>query len=194
MTLRMPEQACAWRLDRDLKGRSYKQPDRYANITSMTTTIRPATAADLDAINRVVEAAVMTWNLPERVKRLSLPSYRYNPLDLDHLSAVVAADAAGSIVGVAAWEPAEPGDCPAGASALLLHGLYVDPAAQRRGIGRSLLAVARDAAAAAGVDGLLVKAQADALGFFTGAGLEPLPVDDPARHYAHRAWLPVDRG
>ncbi|GAB6039601.1 hypothetical protein [Endothiovibrio diazotrophicus] len=30
--------------------------------------------ADLEAINRVVEGAVMSWQLPERVKRLSLPS------------------------------------------------------------------------------------------------------------------------
>jgi hypothetical protein len=36
----------------------------------------PATSAYLDALNAVIEAAVMTRNLPKRVKRLSLPSYR----------------------------------------------------------------------------------------------------------------------
>ena len=38
--------------------------------------IRPVDETDLDALNRVIGAAVMTWALPERVKRLSLPVYR----------------------------------------------------------------------------------------------------------------------
>ncbi len=37
--------------------------------------IRPANQADLETINGVIESAVMTWRLPDRVKRLSLPSY-----------------------------------------------------------------------------------------------------------------------
>ncbi len=37
--------------------------------------IRLAGHADLEAINRVIEVAVMTWDLPDRVKRLSLPAY-----------------------------------------------------------------------------------------------------------------------
>ena len=44
----------------------------------------------LDAINRVIESAVLGWNLAERVKRLVLPSYRYTPLDVQHLSFAVA--------------------------------------------------------------------------------------------------------
>ena len=52
--------------------------------------LRPALKTDLDAINRVIEAAVMTWKLPERVKRLSLPSYRYTLADFAHLEMVVA--------------------------------------------------------------------------------------------------------
>lgn len=153
------------------------------------TTIRPATQDDLDTINRIIEAAVMSWNLPERVKRLSLSSYRYDTLDLAHLSVNVAASPDGSLLGVAAWEPAADRDCPAGKHGMLLHGLYVDPPAWRQGIGGQLLDAAADAARRAGMDGLLVKAQADALGFFARRGLQPLPVEDPARHYADRYWL-----
>lgn len=55
----------------------------------------------------------MTWNLPQRVKRLSLPSYRYTPLDFDHLEIVVAEDDQHNIIGIAAWEQASAKDTPA---------------------------------------------------------------------------------
>ena len=69
--------------------------------------IRPAWQADLEAINRVIEAAVMTWHLPDRVKRLSLPCYRYDNVDLDHLDIVLAEDGRQNIIGIAAWEQAD---------------------------------------------------------------------------------------
>ena len=69
--------------------------------------IRPAGQADLEAINRVIEAAVMTWHLPDRVKRLSLPAYRYDSVDLDHLDIVLAEDGRQNIIGIAAWEQAD---------------------------------------------------------------------------------------
>lgn len=150
--------------------------------------IEDGSVADLDAVNRVIEAAVMGWAIPERVKRLSLPLYRYDPIDLDHLRLLVARHDDG-IIGVATWEPADPADAPDGKAAILLHGLYVHPDWQRRGVGRCLL----DAVCAAipVVDGVLVKAQADAREFFAAAGFEALPVDDDARDYAHRFWLPL---
>jgi hypothetical protein len=49
--------------------------------------LRRASANDLDAVNRVIETAVMGWVLPERVKRLSLPGYRYAAHDLENLAA-----------------------------------------------------------------------------------------------------------
>ncbi|MDO9465784.1 MAG: GNAT family N-acetyltransferase [Thiobacillus sp.] len=131
--------------------------------------LRPAHAADLPALNGVIERAIATWPLPERVKRLTLPSYRYQPHDLDHL--VWAEDASGLAVGVAAWEPAHPRDLPAGRRGLLLHGLYVDPAHQRRGVGSQPLDAAAAAARAQDLDGVLVKAQAAAVGFFKSRGL-----------------------
>ncbi|WP_245795405.1 hypothetical protein [Thioalkalivibrio denitrificans] len=39
------------------------------------TTLRAGDKSDLPAINAVIERAVMTWRLPDRVKRLSLPRH-----------------------------------------------------------------------------------------------------------------------
>ena len=155
--------------------------------------LRPASAADLDAVNRVIEAAVMNWKLPERVKRLSLPSYRYTAQDLIHLDMAVAADTQQNIIGIAAWEPADARDTPAGRSALLLHGIYVHPAHHHRGIGRELFMAAERAVREHRYDGLLVKAQEDARGFFISQGMNRVQVEDPSRHYPHRFWKSADK-
>jgi hypothetical protein len=97
--------------------------------------IRDAARADLDAVNAVVEAAIRTWKLPDRVKRLALPVYRYTPEDLGHLQLRVLEQSSG-IVAVAAWEPADPRDLPGAGSGMLLHGLYVDPARHGQGLWR----------------------------------------------------------
>jgi GNAT superfamily N-acetyltransferase len=158
-----------------------------------TVRLRSATLDDLAAINVVIEHAVMTWQLPERVKRLTLPSYRYHPHDLEHLTIVVAEHSELGVIGVAAWEPANPRDLPPGQTGLLLHGLYVYPERQRQGVGRQLLDAALRAASAQGFDGLLVKAQAGAERFFLARGLELLPVTDAERDYPHRFWKAVPR-
>lgn len=150
--------------------------------------VRPATVDDLPAANAIVERAVMTWQLAERVKRLSLPSYRYHAHDFLHMHGLVAEDAQGVLVGVAVLDEADTRDAPAGQRGLLLHGLYVDPARHRSGIGSRLLDDAIDAAHAGGYDGLLVKAQADANNFFAARGLAKLPVTDALRDYPHRFW------
>ena len=152
--------------------------------------VRPALPTELAALNRVVEAAFLTWDLPERVKRLSLPSYRYDAADLQHLH-IELAERAGEPLAVAAWEEAAGKDCPPGRHGLLLHGLYVHPQHMRKGLGRRLLQAAAAAARTQGLDGVLVKAQADAEGFFRRLGLRELPVEDAARHYAKRYWLPT---
>lgn len=154
---------------------------------------RQATKADLAAMNAVIESAVMTWDLPDRLKRLALPSYRYGEHDFDHLAFRVAEDAVAGILGVAAWEPASAGDAPEGKRGLLLHGLYVSPDNQGRGIGARLLAMAKEAAEQGGYDGLLVKAQSSAEGFFAASGLVKLPVTEPERHYPHRFWFAIER-
>lgn len=153
------------------------------------TLLRQAVAADLDAVNTIIERAVMTWKLPERVKRLAMPSYRYGRQDLTHLRLEVAEDKAQGIIGLAAWEQADSRDVPPGRRALLLHGLYVEPARQRGGVGTALFDAAVAAARAQKYDGLLVKAQADADGFFAACGLARLSVENPGRDYARRFWL-----
>lgn len=151
--------------------------------------LRPASAADLPAINRVIERAVLTWKLPERVIRLALPSYRYHPQDLGHMRLLVAETALGDMLGVAALDAAEPGDLPPHKSGLLLHGLYVDPECHGIGVGSQLLHAACLESAARGLDGLLVKAQPDAVRFFQSRGMTRLPVKNPDLDYPHRLWM-----
>lgn len=156
-----------------------------------TLTVRAGGVADLAGSNAVIEQAVRTWNLPERVVRLALPSYRYREHDLEFLELLVAEDAVHGIVGVAGIEPADPADCPAGSRALLLHSLYVRPDRQRAGIGRQLLDAVAAAARERGYSGLLVKAQADSAGFFAAQGWEHLPVGNGTRDYPYRYWRPT---
>lgn len=148
--------------------------------------LRSGTQADLLAVNAVVDAAVLSWKLPERVKRLALPSYRYKPHDLDFLELIVATDSADHIVAVAAIEQADPADAIDGRRTLLLHGIYVTPASQQRGIGRALLNAVADAGRQRGYGNLLVKAQTEAEGFFVAQGLEQLLVTDSDRDYPNR--------
>ena len=161
----------------------------HTAIDAAQLKLRPATAADLAAVNVVIQRAVTTWKLPERVKRLVMPTYLYTAHDLEHLHIVLAEDSAAGVVGVAAWEPAAARDCPRGLRGLLLHGLYVDPGQRRHGAGARLLSAAAAAARERDCDGVLVKAQADAEGFFRKQGLQPLAVEDAGRDYPHRFWL-----
>ena len=153
--------------------------------------IRPARLADLQSINRVISAAVMTWALPERVKRLALSSYHYHAVDFAHFGMCVA-EQHDQIVGVAAWEPADPRDLPddltPDAHGLLLHGLYVEPSLQRQGVGRALIQELMQAAKMQGAAGVLVKAQSDAVPFFRTLGWIEQLVRDQVRDYPHRFW------
>ena len=151
-------------------------------------TIRNAKKIDLEQINRVIEAAVMSWNMAERVKRLSLSSYRYNEQDFNHIELVVAEDDVKIIRGVAGWELAHETELPEGQSALLLHGLYVEPAFHHQGIGQKLFSLAEAAAHNNNVGGLLVRAQKDAKGFFSAQGMTLLAVENPSRNYLNRFW------
>lgn len=172
--------------------------DGAGHDDTMTDTVpirlRPATPGDLDAVNDIIARAITAWQLPERVKRLTLPSYRYDRHDLDHLRMMVAEDAGRAILGVAAWEQTAAADVPAGKTALLLHGLYVHPEHQHRGVGSRLLDAALTAARQAGYDGLLVKARPEAEGFFRHHGLEPVPLVNPERDYPYRFWKTVGKG
>jgi len=161
----------------------------HTDKNKSSVNLRPACKSELARINEIITSAVQTWDLPERVKRLALPSYHYTEHDFEHLHIVVVEDREASILGVAAWEPVAATDSPEGRRALLLHGIYVDPPGQRRGIGSRLLHAAVAAARQQGYDGLLVKVQADAEGFFSSQGLRQLAVTDENRDYGNRFWL-----
>jgi predicted N-acetyltransferase YhbS len=156
--------------------------------TTGTTILRAASPGDLAGINAVIEAAVMGWSLPQRVKRLSLPSYRYDELDLQHLHLEVATSREGDILGVAAWERADPRDTPASVAGMLLHGLFVSPSAQGQGTGRRLLDAAIAAARGGRCHGVLVKANPDATGFFQRCGFEPIFQSQADARYPYRLW------
>jgi GNAT superfamily N-acetyltransferase len=151
--------------------------------------LRHGAVDDLNAVNTLIEAAIMTWDLPERVKRLALPSYRYQAHDLAYLTVIIAESLIGDILGVAACEPADSADTPTDCQALLLHGIYVDPAQHRKGIGSRLLAGAIQAGRQGGFDALLVKANKNAQNFFLAQGLTPLTVTHSGRDYPYRFWL-----
>lgn len=147
---------------------------------------------DLPAINRIVEQCVLGWDLPERVKRLVMPSYRYTPADLPHLTfATVRNSADAAIIGAATWEPADPSEVPRGGTALLLHGLYVAPEYRHRGLGRRLIEACARTTVTTGAGGVLVKAQRDAESYFIAQGFSPLPVMNEQRDYDHRLWKSV---
>jgi predicted N-acetyltransferase YhbS len=147
--------------------------------------VRPAQDSDLAAVSDVIDAAIMTWDLPERVKRLSRSSYHYNEADLRHY-AIQVAMLGGRIVAVVAWD--RQAHSVEQQQGLLLHGLYVHPDHQRQGIGARLFALAEQTARDFGLDGLLVKAQKDAQAFYRAHGMHQLAEDDSDSNFSARYW------
>lgn len=160
-------------------------------ISNPEIRLRPADKSDLDSINKLIASAIMAWDLPERVKRLTTPSYFYNELDLTHMQIMVAENDKQQIIGVAAWEDAKLEDLPESKSGLLLHGIFVAREQQKKGIGSKLFAYAEQAAKKENRDGLLVKAQNDAIDFFLSQGMSKLNVIDSDRDYKNRFWKSV---
>lgn len=106
-----------------------------------------------------------------------MSSYHYTPLDLQTMH-LVCAEQGSRMLGVAAWE-AEPG-----ATALALHGLYVDPSAWGAGAGSALLRYVEGVARSAGFACVTVKAQAGAAGFFLRHGFSEQS-SGGTHNYAH---------
>jgi GNAT superfamily N-acetyltransferase len=157
-------------------------------------------AVDRDArevVNDIIAAAVDSWPLPERLRRLSIPvlSYRDDDFNAYSIALVYCESKWGSDpVGVIArcFETVA-----ADAPYLFLHGLYLSPAAQRRGLGRRLLADVEMEARHAGATGVLVKAERVALPFFVASGYVQLETGvGPGGEYPYRCWraLSRDRG
>ena len=145
---------------------------------------RAADKDDLDAINNVVTKAVMGWQLPERVKRLSLSSYLYDEIDLQHLQIMVAV-IDDSIIGVLALDN-EYDD-----ANLLIHGLFVAPEQQHKGIGACLFQQAEMLAQQQHCTGLLVRSHKNATGFFIAMGMSSIAITDHQRDYQLRYWKQV---
>lgn len=159
----------------------------YWNRDLFGILVRPASSDDLASVNGVIHSAIMSWNIPDRVKRLSLPIYSYSMEDMQHLSMYVGEDETG-VVGVAACEPAHDSETPIRKMGVLLHGIYVRSDRHRQGVGTELLREARRHVRRCGADGLLVKAHSEACGFFAAQGLHMMPVNDPYRDYPYRFW------
>ena len=157
-------------------------------IPNRTIKIRKAEISDLDSINRIVECCVMSWDLPSRVKRLAVTSYRYRADDLIMGELIVGENENQQIIGLAAWEQADSQDSPGGMRTLQLHGIYVDPNYKLRGYGSQLLQAAEKSAVKNQYESLMVKAQAGASGFFTTLGMQPLETRESETGYAHRYW------
>ena len=163
-------------------------------ITSVVVTEVHERALDdmeaLDEINSVVSAAIGTWDIPARVKRLALPSYLYSDLDARHL-VFIGAWRQQRLIGVAALEPADLGKHTDGHHAMLLHGLFVDPKAHGQGVGSRLVAAAKRASWTRGYSELRVRAERNATGFFLRQGFGRLAAVDGERGYPYQLSAPL---
>ena len=146
--------------------------------------IAEARASDLPEINRIISRAVLGWPLPQRVKRLALPMLQYDAIDFEHYVALVCTRE--TMIGCALWLNEQISFGPQYCGGLL-HGLYVDPAAQSQGMGGKLLHEVFSRAANAGLDGILVKAERVSQEFFERNGMELLPQAN-ASDYPYRYW------
>ena len=150
--------------------------------------LRPAQHSDLGQTNEIISAAMNTWQLSERVKRLSLPLYQYRLQDFDHMDIVVAETGEHELLGVATLETASVPDAVHGLYSVLLHGIYVAPRRIGHGIGSRLLESVRSIARAKNFEGLLVKANPESTWFFETHGFQKLPMEDQLRDYPYRYW------
>lgn len=159
--------------------------DGTATDRARRPSIRPATSDDLTRINCVVDDALRSWVLPERVLRLAPPSFYYDASDLAHMALHVLDLGDGMVPAVVAWEIGDSPALPNNKSALLLHGLYVAVAYQRRGIGTELLDRVFEEAKTHAVDGIAVRAWRESAGFFLTRNFEPI---EPQAGHPRRLW------
>ena len=131
--------------------------------------IRTADSGDLNAMNEVIKASIMSWPLADRVKRLSLKVLLYDETDLKHYQFIVA-ETDQQIVAIAAWDPDHPDS--------LFHGLYVSPDFQSQGLGQRLIASVISAVKALGRKTLVVKAESVSANYFIKQGFHAIPVTD----------------
>ena len=150
--------------------------------------LRRARASDLQSVNNLIAAAIDTWSLADRVKRISLPLYRYHEDDLRDMQLVVAHSSDDEIFGIAALEQAYATDLFGGLEASVLHGIYVAPNLHRNGVGSALLEKIENMARSNDTEVLLVKARPEAMSFFSSHGFGTLPTRDHLRDYPYQLY------
>lgn len=148
--------------------------------------LRDAYPSDLCSINRLIASAIGTWRLTDRVKRISLPLYRYHEIDLQEMQIVVAHSGGDEIRGIAALEQADAGKMFDGLPTAVLHGIYVAPNLHRNGVGSRLLEKIETLVRSGGIAVLLVKARPEALSFFNARGFGKLTTGDDREDYPHQ--------
>ncbi len=119
-------------------------------------------------INQILQEAVSRWRLTDRLLRLTLPLLRYQDEDFKTMSISMVAENKEPL-GFVSWHHFQttrhstPGS-------LSLHGLYIRPEAQARGIGKQLLSYAERHALSVGASLLELKAWRDAESYFRKLG------------------------
>ncbi len=144
----------------------------------MKISYRPATANDLNALNRVIASAVLNWPMVHRVKRLAVPVLQYDAVDLEHFQVFVA-ERGREVIGVAALDLEHEAD------EALLHGLYVLPIIRHQGVGRELMELAFDTAREHGLNTVGIRAERVAAGYFVNSGLDTVDVEKSS-DYPHK--------
>lgn len=147
-----------------------------------------STSAQLEQVNTVIQSAVGTWPLAERLKRLALGSLQYDALDLDEFAMLLGLDNGCPVaVAVAAVDHIDLGS--GRAPCVLLHGLYVHSGYQARGIGRLMHQTVAARARKRGCMGILVKAQRVSRKYFVKQGFHEIV--DPGIDYPYLYWKPI---
>lgn len=150
-----------------------------------------ADAGELHAVNRVVSDSIVSWGLPERVRRLALPSLSYNETDLQHMTIILLTNSEQKGIAIAAWEEASRSEIPENCRGALIHGLYVVPEYQQRGLGTRLIELVAKRMAGLNNDGMAVRAWRDSLAFFRSRGFEPMHSETAPDTFPRRLWRAV---
>ena len=160
------------------------------NAKQAQYTLASASAAELVSANLVISSAVKSWQLPERLKRLSLPLLHYTEADLADYEILLCRNNA-QVVAMAAWDNSHVYRGPDHISCALLHGLYVCFDHQGCGLGQRLQTAVGHRAAKHGFKGLLVKSQRVSTGYFANQGYQHTTEFDD--DYPYLFWKPFTR-
>lgn len=161
----------------------------YGVSREVPLTLARAEQEDLGVIEQIIAASISAWPAPDRLKRCVLPVLVYRVADLlDH--EVIWVRRGVEPIAVAAWELDGDRPDPEAGTSTLLHGLFVVADAQRHGVGEGLQAMIAQRAARVGFNGLHVKAERFATGYFEGHGYHRLsPADQPDAHESYPYWF-----